>query len=89
MVLVAQPIYTLYRKPPPIMSQSDDLLISFIALFVCVGLVILGFRQNFKEKTEFRRVRPPWMLIALAAISIGFMVIVHIVNLLGFETGNR
>jgi len=71
------------------MSHSDDLLISIIALVFCVGLAILGFHQNFKEKTEFRRVRPPWMPIALAAISIGFMIIVHIANLFGFETGNR
>ncbi len=71
------------------MSQTDDLLISLFALLICAGLAMLGFRQNFKEKTEFRRVRPPWMFMALAAISVGFMVIVHIVNLLGFETGNR
>ena len=71
------------------MSHSEDLLISVIALLICAGIAVLGFRQNFKEKTEFRRVRPPWMIIALAAISIGFIVIVHIVNLLGFETGNR
>lgn len=71
------------------MSRSDDLLISSIALLVCIGLVILGFRQNFKEKTEFRRIRPPWMLIALAAISFGFMILVHIANLFGFETGGR
>jgi len=69
------------------MSHSDDLLISFIALAICIGLVILGFRENFKEKTEFRSIRPPWMIIALAAISVGFMILVHIVNLLGFETG--
>lgn len=71
------------------MSHSDDLLISFIALAICAGLVVLGFHQNFKEKTEFRRVRPPWMIIALAAISVGFMVLVHIANLLGLETGTR
>ena len=71
------------------MSHSDDLLISFIALAVCAGLTILGFRQNFKEKTEFRRVRPPWMGIALVAISVGFMILVHIANLFGLETGNR
>ena len=71
------------------MSHSDDLLISVIALLICAGLTILGFRQNFKEKTEFRRVRPPWMIIALGSISVGFMIIVHIANLLGFEPGNR
>jgi cytochrome b subunit of formate dehydrogenase len=71
------------------MSHSDDLLISCIALAICIGLAILGFKQNFKEKTEFKRVRPPWMIIALAAISVGFMVLVHIANLFGFETGGR
>ena len=71
------------------MSHSDDLLISVFALLICAGLTILGFHQNFKEKTEFRRVRPPWMVIALAAISIGFMIVVHIANLFGLETGNR
>jgi len=71
------------------MSHSDDLLISIIALLFCAGIAVLGFQQNFKEKTEFRRVRPPWMIMALAAISVGFMVIVHLANLLGFETGNR
>jgi cytochrome b subunit of formate dehydrogenase len=71
------------------MSHSDDLLISCIALAICVGLVLLGFRQNFKEKTEFRRFRVPWMGIALTAISVGFMILVHIANLFGFETGRR
>jgi cytochrome b subunit of formate dehydrogenase len=71
------------------MSHSEDLLISFIALLICAGLTALGFRQNFKEKTEFRRVRPPWMIIALASISVGFMILVHIANLFGLETGNR
>ncbi len=71
------------------MSHSEDLTISLIALAICGGLVVLGFRQNFKEKTEFRSVRPPWMIIALAAISVGFMVVVHIANLFGLETGGR
>ena len=71
------------------MSHSDDLLISVIALLICAGIAVLGFHQNFEEKTEFKRMRPPWMPIALAAISVGFMVIVHIANLFGFETGNR
>lgn len=69
------------------MSHSDDLLISFFALAVCAGLATLFFRQNFKEKTEFRRVRPPWGFMAIAAISFGFIILVHIINLFGFETG--
>lgn len=71
------------------MTTSTDLLISFTALAVCAGLAILGIRNNFAEKYDIRPHRPPWMIIALAAISVGFMVVVHIANVLGVETGNR
>ena len=71
------------------MTASQDLLISCIALAICAGLAILGFRNNFKEKTDVRPHRPPWMVIALAAIAVGFMVVVHLANLMGFETGRR
>jgi len=29
----------------------------------------------------------PWMLIFLACVSTGMMIVVHLVNLMGFETG--
>ena len=71
------------------MSPQDDLLISSIALALCAVLAVLGMRNNFKEKMDFRAYRPPWMVISLGSIAVGFMLVVHIVNLLGFETGNR
>lgn len=71
------------------MTQANNLLISFIALAICAGLAILGMRNNFAEKHDVRPHRPPWMIISLGSISVGFMVVVHIANLLGFETGNR
>lgn len=71
------------------MTASTDLLISFAALAICAGLAMLGIRNNFAEKKDIRPHRPPWMIIALGSISVGFMIVVHIANVLGFETGNR
>jgi cytochrome b subunit of formate dehydrogenase len=71
------------------MSFSDDLTLSLIGLTLCVGLGVLGFRNHFAEKTNIRLHRPPWMIIALASLATGFMIIVHLANLFGFETGNR
>ncbi|WP_409432415.1 hypothetical protein ACJ3XI_09385 [Litorimonas sp. RW-G-Af-16] len=71
------------------MSPSDDLMISSIALLICIVLGILGFRNNFKVHDTLKPHRPPWMLISLASIATGFMLLVHIANLIGFETGGR
>ena len=71
------------------MSPTQDLYISLAALLICAVIAFFGIRNNFAEKKNIRIYRPPWMVFALAAISVGFMVLVHIANLLGFETGNR
>lgn len=71
------------------MTASQDLWISSVALVICASLALLGMRNNFAEKHDIRPHRPPWMIIALGSIALGFMIIVHIANLLGFETGNR
>jgi len=69
------------------MSFSDDLTLSLIGLTVCVVLGVLGFRNHFAEKTSIRLHRPPWMMIALASLATGFMIVVHLANLMGLETG--
>jgi len=69
------------------MSPSDDLLISTIVLVTCIVLGVMGFRNHFKVREVVKPHRLPWMLISLGSIATGFMVLVHIVNLLGVETG--
>lgn len=69
------------------MRLSDDLTLSLIGLAICIVLGVLGFRNHFAEKTNIRLHRPPWMIIALASLATGFMIIVHLVNLMGLETG--
>ena len=69
------------------MDASTDLTLTLIGLAVCAGLAFAGIRGRFAEKTDIRPYRMPWMPIALLAIAVGFMLFVHLVNLLGFETG--
>ena len=69
------------------MDPSTDLSLTLIGIAVCAGLALLGFRGRFREKTDIRAYRMPWMPIALLAIAVGFMLVVHLVNIFGFETG--
>lgn len=71
------------------MDPSQDLGLTLVGIAVCAGLALAGLRGRFREKTDIRPYRVPWMPIALAAIAVGFMLVVHLVNLLGFETGRR
>lgn len=69
------------------MSPQDDLLLSSIGLLICAALGVIGYRNHFKKHDTLKPHRPPWMLICLASIATGFMLLVHLVNLMGFETG--
>jgi hypothetical protein len=69
------------------MTRSQDLTLTLIALAICAGLALLGLRNHFAEKPSIKPHRMPWMIICLTSIATGFMVIVHLVNVLGFETG--
>lgn len=71
------------------MDPQTDLIVTLSAIAVCAILALIGIRQRFAEKTNIRPYRMPWMIIALVAIAVGFMLFVHLVNLLGFETGGR
>lgn len=69
------------------MTPTQDLQYTLVALAFCAGLGILSFRRNFARHDEFKPRMVPWMIIALACLATNFMLIVHLVNLAGFETG--
>lgn len=69
------------------MDPTTDLILTLCVLFVCIVLAIAGIKMRFTEKQDIRPYRMPWMIIALIAIALGFMLLVHLVNLMGFETG--
>jgi hypothetical protein len=71
------------------MDPQLDFILTLSGIALCAVLAFFGIRLRFREKTDIRPYRMPWMIIALVAIAVGFMLVVHLVNLFGFETGGR
>ena len=69
------------------MTFQQDLTATLAALFVCACLGSYGFIQHFKKTDRFKAPIIPWMIVSLACLATGFMLIVHLVNLMGLETG--
>jgi len=66
---------------------STDLKFSLLGLCVCALLGAIAFRRHFAVHDKLKPRMVPWMLIFLACVSTGMMIVVHLVNLMGFETG--
>lgn len=71
------------------MDADFDLILTVSGILICAVLAAVGIKLRFRETTDIRPYRMPWMIIALVSIAIGFMLIVHLVNLFGFQTGGR
>lgn len=71
------------------MYANFDLVLTLSGIAICAVLAAIGIRLRFRESTDIRPYRMPWMIIALVAIAVGFMLFVHLVNIFGFETGGR
>ena len=69
--------------------MSQDLLLSGLIFLSLIGFGSFGFNRQLGKNRDLRPRRSPWIFLAMAAFATAFMVLVHIVNLFGFETGNR
>ena len=69
------------------MSPSQDLTYTLIALALIASLGLVAFNRHFAKHDKVKPRMVPWMIIALACIATSFMLIVHLVNLIGIETG--
>lgn len=62
---------------------------SLLSLVACIGLGLFSYKRHTREHNELAPRMIPWIIIAMACLATSFMLIVHLVNLLGIETGNR
>ena len=69
------------------MPPEHDMAYTLLGLGICALLGIYGYMRNFKQHDNLRAPLIPWMIVSLACLATGFMLLVHLVNLLGFETG--
>lgn len=71
------------------MNMSDDLLFTCLGLITCAVIGIFAFRRHFAKHDKLKPRMVPWIIISLGAIATGFMLLVHLVNILGIETGRN
>ena len=69
------------------MNISNDLLATIVGLSACILIAIFAFRRHFAKHDRLKPRMVPWIVISLGAIATGFMLLVHLVNILGIETG--
>jgi len=69
------------------MTPAQDMKYTLIALVVVALLGAVCFQRHFAPHDKPKPRMVPWMMIFLACIATGMTLIVHLVNLLGFETG--
>ncbi len=69
------------------MPSEHHLAYTLIALLFCAGLGVFAFWRNFRKHDGLKAPVIPWMIISLGCLATGFMLFVHVVNLLGIETG--
>ena len=66
-----------------------DLNLSLAALLLSAVIGIVSFHRHFTPGRGFRYRRINWMVVCLFCVSVAFVLVVHIVNIAGFETGRR
>lgn len=62
-------------------------MFTIMGLAVCAGLAAFGMWRHFRKTNALKAPLIPWMLVSMGCIATSFMLIVHLVNLLGIETG--
>jgi len=58
-----------------------------LAFFSILGVVC--YKLHTRENNTVKPRMVPWVIIAIGCMATVFMLLVHLVNLFGFETGGR
>jgi len=69
--------------------MTPDMLYTLTAIGFCIALGVLSYHLHSREHNKLEPRMVPWIIITMACVATGFMLVVHLANLLGFETGNR
>ena len=69
--------------------MSNDFIITLSCLALCILLGIFSSKKHFARHEELKPRMVPWIIISLGSIATAFMLFVHLVNILGIETGRN
>lgn len=71
------------------MYSDNHFLYTVIGALICALAGAFCFWRGNRPHEGLKPRLVPWNFIAFGFIAFGFVLVVHIVNLLGFETGRR
>ncbi|MEE9347128.1 MAG: hypothetical protein V3U82_02965 [Robiginitomaculum sp.] len=69
------------------MDAATHLSLTLFALIACGGLGFYSYHLGTREHDKLTPRMMPWKFIAFGLLATAVMVLVHLLNLLGFETG--
>ena len=69
--------------------MSNDFIITLSCLALCILLGIFSFKKHFAKHEKLKPRMVPLIIISLVSIATAFMLFVHLVNILGIETGRN
>ena len=68
---------------------NTDLILTLSGIVLCAVLGALSYKLHTRENNSVKPRMIPWIIIAIGCLATLFMLLVHLVNLFGFETGGR
>ncbi|NNE59088.1 MAG: hypothetical protein HKN36_13355 [Hellea sp.] len=66
-----------------------DRNLTLIGLLACALIGVFCFYKHFQKRESYKAPIIPWIIPTLAALATGFTLIVHLINLMGVETGRH
>ena len=69
------------------MSPTTDLYLTLSGIVLCAVIGFFSFRRHFAKRDSLKAPIVPWIIPTMGALATGFMLLVHLVNLMGLETG--
>ncbi len=69
------------------MTHSQDMALTIAGIIIGLGLAWLCYKLHMKKRDGFKAPLIPWILPSIALLATAFILLVHLVNLFGFETG--
>jgi hypothetical protein len=70
----------------PMLSLPITVILFVVSSLLTIGFGFMGARPHDLRRTEPRMV--PWRLLMMLAFVVALMMLVHLLNELGFTTGN-
>ncbi|MCF6221009.1 MAG: hypothetical protein L3J65_07835 [Robiginitomaculum sp.] len=67
--------------------MTPDFLYTSLGLIACIGLGALSYHLHTREHNKLQPRMVPWIIITMACVATSFMLVVHLMNLFGLETG--